>query len=224
MSLRLSAFTCSALLILAAPALAQHKGITDPAQAGPDYKVQGEYSGEFTHEGKAQKTGIQVIALGNGKFHAVSYHGGLPGDGWDKGKKVEADGETKDGVTTFKSDFGKAEIKDGVLTIFDPEGKKAGECKRVDRASPTLGLKPPEGAKVLFDGSSLDKLNGGVLTENKLLTPFKGNIKSKEKFGSITIHSSSCSRGCPRLAARAGRTAAATSPTATSARSWTRSA
>jgi hypothetical protein len=189
MSLRCIALLLSGLLAFAPAASAQEKkgAVTDPAQADADFAIQGEYAGEFTHDGKAQKTGIQIIALGDGKFHAVSYHGGLPGAGWDKGKKVEADGATKDGVTSFKSDFGKAEIKDGVLSVFDPEGKKVGECKRIERASPTLGLKPPEGAKVLFDGSSLDKLNGGILTDKKLLTP-KGNIKSKEKFGSVTIH------------------------------------
>jgi len=190
MSVRLYALlSLSICLTLATAACAQDKkaAVTDPAKADADYAIQGEYAGEYTHEGQTVKVGIQVIALGDGKFHAVSYQGGLPGAGWDKGKKVETDGATKDGVTIFSNDNGKAEIKDGVLTISDPAGKKVGECKKIERTSPTLGLKPPEGAKILFDGTSLDALNGGILTENKLLTP-KGNIKSKDKFGSITVH------------------------------------
>ncbi len=58
---------------------------TDPAKAGPDYDVQGEYQGEL-HPGaaEAQKVGIQVVALGDHQFDATIYFGGLPGDGWRK--------------------------------------------------------------------------------------------------------------------------------------------
>ena len=40
-----------------------------------DYSFQGEYRGE-TH-------GAQVISLDNGKFQAVLFVGGLPGEGWN---------------------------------------------------------------------------------------------------------------------------------------------
>src|ERR1022692_3371084 len=82
---------------------ALHSGETviDPAKAGPDFAVQGEYAGELAKDGAKVKMGAQVIALGKSKFHAVLLTGGLPGDGWEKPKKEEADGQTQDDATTF---------------------------------------------------------------------------------------------------------------------------
>ena len=56
----------------------------DAEPTGPDYAVQGEYVGEvFTQAGNSP-IGVQVVALGKGKFKAVGYIGGLPGEGWDR--------------------------------------------------------------------------------------------------------------------------------------------
>src|SRR5205807_6308100 len=68
---------------------------TDPAKAGPDFAFQGEYVG--TH--KDRKADVQVIALGDGKFHIKAHFGGLPGDGWSGDPKAttEFDGKLEDG-------------------------------------------------------------------------------------------------------------------------------
>ena len=55
------------------------KGCTDAAKAGPDFAVQGEYTGRLKIDGRMGAYGVQVIALGDGKFHAVGYRGGLRG-------------------------------------------------------------------------------------------------------------------------------------------------
>ena len=61
----------TALLALAASAFAAGDAFIEPAEAGPDFAVQGEYIGE--------DCAAQVIALGDGKFHIVGWSKGLPG-------------------------------------------------------------------------------------------------------------------------------------------------
>ncbi|MCE2806777.1 MAG: hypothetical protein LW700_16480 [Gemmataceae bacterium] len=59
--------------------------------AGVAYTLQGEYAGD--------KLGLQVIALGGGKYEGVLYEGGLPGAGWDgKPPYKIAGGEFNDAV------------------------------------------------------------------------------------------------------------------------------
>ena len=45
-----------------------------------DYQMQGEYVGTVLADEQRLKFGLQVIALGDGKFTGVGYRGGLPGD------------------------------------------------------------------------------------------------------------------------------------------------
>lgn len=165
---------------------AMKDAMNDPTKVDADFAVQGEYLGDAAiEEGKA-KTGVQVVARGDAKFHAVFYPGGLPGDGWVKGQpKVEADGTTVDGVTTFTTPKFVAKIQDKVMKLADPAGKALGELKHILRESPTLGLKPPEGAVVLFDGTNTDQFENGRMTEEKLL---KEGTTSKLKFQDATIH------------------------------------
>ena len=145
---------------------------TDPENTDADFAFQGEYTGMVGN----MKMGAQVIALGDGKFDAVSYTGGLPGDGWDGKTKGSSKGELKGGVLKIDS----AEIKDGRWRYAD-----GATLEKVDRKSPTLGAKPPEGALVLFDGSSADQFANGKMTEDGLL---QQGCTSKQKFGSHKLH------------------------------------
>ena len=133
----------------------------DPEKAGLDYKLQGEYAGDVG----GAKLGVQVIALGGSKFHAVFLPGGLPGDGWDGKTKVEVDGKGEGEQTTFE--------RQGLLGGL--QGRRPGrqgpaadfEFKRVVRRSPTEGAKPPAGAIVLFDGTNADALRTGKMDERR---------------------------------------------------------
>ena len=76
------------------------------------------------------------------------------------------------------------EIKDGVLRILLPDGQVVGELKKIERASSTLGAKPPQGAVVLFDGTNADEFSLGKI-ENGLLV---AGTTSKRKFQSCRLH------------------------------------
>jgi len=93
----------------------------DPAKAAaadPDFSVQGEYTGEVYVPSGDVSLGVQVIALGGGKFRGVSLLGGLPGAGWDRTPRKGADAETQNGVTTFKSEEYTSTLKGNVLTTM----------------------------------------------------------------------------------------------------------
>ena len=166
------------------------KAITDPAKGGRAYEVQGEYAGTIRDPDQGErKLGIQVIALGGDQFEAIAYPGGLPGDGWGGEERIRGTGELKDGVARFKSDHGTGLIRDGRFVIADGDGEEIGALPKVERKSPTLGRKPPRNAVVLFDGKSLDELEGGELTDDgdlSVLTP--RGVRSKKAFGDHHLH------------------------------------
>ena len=162
-------------LAITLPAFAE-EGFTDPDAAGPDFAVQGEYEGK--------DAGAQVIALGGGKFRAVGWDNGLPGAAKNATKRVELNGERVGETVVFRGDGWDAKIEEGKIMGTSDEGAKF-ELKRVERTSPTMGAKPPEGATVLFDGTNADAWEGGKMDARKLL--FCGT-KSKQSFGDCTLH------------------------------------
>ncbi len=93
----------------------------------------------------------------------------------------------------------KYTIKDGKFTgtVENPQVKVTITMERVYQKPPTLGAKAPEGAKVLFDGKSLDgfaELDGGPCKWRLLDTgamqvaPGGDSIVSKEKFLDHQLH------------------------------------
>ncbi len=159
---------------------------TDPAKAGPDFAVQGEYKGDLQLDGKATPIGVQVIAEGDGGFEAVVYTGGLPGAGWKRGDKREkAKGKTEGGSTSFKSDKWLATIADGNMSFTNSGGDKLGTLAKTDRVSPTMGEKTPAGAVVLFDGTNTDQLPGAKMTDDHLLL---AGAMSKPEFQDFRAH------------------------------------
>ena len=173
-------------LAIAVTAVAQDKpnpkqAFLDGKEAGPDFQLQGEYVGKVGD----QSFGAQVIARGTGKFEGVVYPGGLPGAGWDaeKKEKHKLSGETKDGATKLIGGDFEATIANGSLVLKQQD--KSGELKRLHRESPSLGMRAPEGALILFDGSNVDHWNPGKMADEKLMGV---GTRTKQSFEDYTLH------------------------------------
>jgi Domain of Unknown Function (DUF1080) len=141
----------------------------DPAKAGRDYEIQGEYAGVLAGD-NGHKWGAQIIALGGGKFRAVGYPGGLPGDGFSsQAGKRSVEGKMAGDVATFKGDVFRLTADGEKITVVADDGTPVGTMAKLNRKSPTLGAAPPAGAIVLFDGKSADGFEDGEITEGNLL-------------------------------------------------------
>ncbi|MBA2113046.1 3-keto-disaccharide hydrolase [Bremerella alba] len=188
----LSRTILAALLAVAAPlaifAADDTKTYTTQEEAPASYQVQGEYVGKLDIDGAEVKYGVQVIALGNDKFEAVTYPGGLPGEGYSGGnydELMKVTGTASGGKVEYKGDGFVATLHDGRIDVLGEGGNTIGTLEKVVRKSPTLGAKAPEGAIVLFDGSSADAWNNGKVVQEDLLL---AACESKEKFGDHTLH------------------------------------
>jgi hypothetical protein len=171
---------------------------TDPAKTDADFPFQGEYAGTVTHDGQPMPFGVQVIALGDGKFDVVAYPGGLPGDGWTPPNKIKGTGtRTGEGdaavVKVEALDWGgnkrTGELRNDAIVVLSDLGSEIARLPKVNRSSATLGQKPPEGAVVIYDGTGTStdtsKLVDGRVSEDGLLME---GVTTKDSFGDALWH------------------------------------
>ncbi|MFU8849185.1 MAG: DUF1080 domain-containing protein [Opitutales bacterium] len=130
---------------------------SDPGEAAahPHFHVVGEYVG---HTADVQQWGLQVNSSHDG-LYGMLYQGGLPGAGWDPEAHdpIEVKGAMNDGVAELTSEAAPTlRYHDGMFQMLTASGEVAGQLKRIERTSPTMGLAPPEDALVLFDGTNMD--------------------------------------------------------------------
>ena len=154
---------------------------TDPKLAGPDFAIQGEFRGKMGGD----KVGVQVIALGKGKFQAVILPGGLPGEGWDKKTRIRIDGQSSGEAVSFSNQGGwSASLAGDKFFGRNDHGDRI-RTLRVHRVSPREGAQPPKEATVLFDGKSAPLLvNPRITPEGWLME----GVSTKDGIGSCNLH------------------------------------
>lgn len=159
------------------------KAWTDPevaAKEDADFLIQGEYGS--AEEGAGW--GLQVVASGDGKFDGYLLEGGLPGLGWSKDKeRIKLAGKTTGEGVILDGEEISGTIDEGEALLMI-EGANV-TLPRIERKSPTLGAKAPEGAVVLFDGTNTDSWKNGRI-ENGLLA--SSGTSSVPVFKGYTLH------------------------------------
>ncbi len=166
----------------------ENRVYTDPAHVDEDFAFQGEYRGgqrPLPSQRSLEPVGLQVIARGNGRFDAVKFYAGLPGEHRFRPERFLLSGERVGQVVVLTGEQYDIVLERGVALVTDKDGRSAGELRRVQRISPTMGALPPAGAIVLFDGSDSGKLRNPRLTPEGWLL---AGTESVDPYQSFRLH------------------------------------
>jgi hypothetical protein len=158
---------------------------TDPAEADEDFAIQGEYATAGDAPQAGGRWGLQVVALGGGKFDAVLLQGGLPGDGWDRAARLPLAGQRGAQWLDLEGSGYRVRIAQGEAKLADGADHPLAVLRKVQRTSPTEGAPPPPGALVLFDGKSVDQFVEAKMTADGLL---EAGALTKVGVGDFHLH------------------------------------
>jgi len=187
---------CSVVALVAAdsavpdsPALAQgaQHVFVDAKSTGPDFALQGEYVGwVLTGSQDFRPIGLQVIALGDGKFEAVEYSGGLPGAGAKGKARFRVAGARRGNSARFLHGPLQIDVANDKAVFFlkSYDGVIA-ELNRVHRVSTTMGARPPEGAIELFNGKATELFKSAKVTESGLMME---GTETRDAYTSFELH------------------------------------
>ncbi len=175
--------------ISSARAVAQDlkKGVTELAHVDADYHLQGEYAGCVVFsDGYRRNVGLQVVALGDGKFDALWYQGGLPGNGYDGSTRRKFSGTKIESGTTLASEGLAVELyADAAALVKNSAGGLLGSLQPQQRYSLMEGARAPANAIVLFDGKNIDHLKNAKVTPDGLL---EIGAETKNAYQNFTLH------------------------------------
>lgn len=151
-----------------------------------NYNLLGEFVGEIkTGEGGSKPLGLQVRPIGGDNFEALQYSGGLPGQEGFTAESMQLIGHRSGDFLILSGGPWAIFVEQDSCLIVDRQGEKLGRLERIQRSSPSLGAKPPEGATILFDGTSMDQFTIGDMTEDGLLLP---GADVKPMFQDFNLH------------------------------------
>jgi hypothetical protein len=172
-------------------------GCSQPA----DEPAMGDWEGTYqTETGDTGKLSAQIIDLGRDSLLAVIWvneSARLELMGIHTAGKTKFSGDVNAGADLGGSYSVQSEISGGKFTGNFKGAEAAGKISlnKVAKIAPTLGLKPPEGAVVLFDGTSLEgwqTADGNPATWEILpdgaMEVRKYSIISKQQIGSHRLH------------------------------------
>jgi hypothetical protein len=176
-----------AALACAAPGSAR---AIEPAPTRPpideDFVLQGEYAGCIEQSPACSLwSGVQVVALGDGRFEAVEFSGGLPGNGGTMERRVALSGTKAQGTVLLTARSRRMIVRGGTVVVQDADGRELGRLQKYHRLSQTLRERPPPGAIVLFDGTNVDRFTNGTLSPEGWLN---AGADTKESFGDFSLH------------------------------------
>lgn len=154
-----------------------------------DYQFQGEYLGSAINDCRqCESIGLQVVAMGDAKFSAVEYRGGLPGYGWPVGGDRSKFQGTREGdILKLTGERQLITIQNGhaIIKSVGDYARQIGTAGFVTRQSATLGACRPGNAIALFDGTTTELLNNGQMTEDGLL---KEGTETRDAYGDFRMH------------------------------------
>lgn len=177
----------------------------EPYEVDSDFDLQGEYFGSLdagrlpqpypsghchdVDRGGGQpwhRVGLQIFAKGDGQFEGYEYSGGLPGSG-AYGPKIKLFGFRQGDAVLMRSASSDHSfvLENGTALAFYPGWEPMGQIARVIRTSPTLGIPPYWGSRVLFDGSSTKHFKDGKMTYDGLLN---AGTELKYTYEDYTLH------------------------------------
>jgi hypothetical protein len=128
----------------------QKMAVISLAEVDADFAYQGEYYGWLGDSYGCRPSGLQVVAMGDGKFDAVRFEGGLPGNGAYVRRPKKLQGLRLGSLLVLEASDGESiEVEPNEARIFRGQ-IRLGKLSKVYRHSPTLGRAPPPQAIVLF--------------------------------------------------------------------------
>jgi hypothetical protein len=182
-------FALLAGLVSASASTSASPSFLDPVP-DPDYALQGEYLGTVQGSGFAagKPLGAQVIAQGDGAFKIVFFPGGLPGAGARGDRYLTQGSRSGSAPALALTDplYAGGIANDTLQGFAGPEAPFT--LAKLARVSPTLGLKPPAGATVLFSGGDTVAWTNAMRDAQGNLTPLQREARTQRMFATFSLH------------------------------------